>query len=54
MGFRPRADQVKTMEKMMKLDKELSWSVAIRRGLDLFFAEKGRGDTFTPPPFPDE
>jgi hypothetical protein len=47
-GFRPRLDQVKTMQRLMELDLELDWSKAVRRGLDLFFAEKMKQQAFTP------
>jgi hypothetical protein len=47
-GFRPRVDQVETMKRLMELDLELDWSMAIRRGLDLFFAEKMKQQAFTP------
>lgn len=35
-GIRPRPDQIDKLTELMKLDPELTWSIAIRSGLDLF------------------
>jgi len=39
-GIRPRPDQIQALGRLMELDPELNWSKAVRRGLDLFIAER--------------
>jgi len=41
-GVRPRPDQIEALETLMERDPELDWSKAVRRGLDLFLAERLR------------
>jgi len=41
-GVRPRPDQIAALERLMETDPELDWSTAVRRGLDLFLAERMR------------
>jgi len=39
-GIRPRSDQIEKLERLMEHDPELTWSIAIRRGLDMFITER--------------
>jgi hypothetical protein len=39
-GIRLRVDQVEALERVMQLDPELDFSKAVRRGVDLFLAER--------------
>ena len=40
MGVRLRKDQIEDVNRLMDSDPELDFSTAVRRGLDLFIAER--------------
>jgi hypothetical protein len=39
-GIRLRIDQMEALERLFIIDPELDWSKAVRRGIDLFIAER--------------
>jgi hypothetical protein len=50
MGVRLRKDQIEDVNRLMDSDPELDFSTAVRRGLDLFIAERtGRLRLQVPP-----
>jgi hypothetical protein len=41
-GIRLRVDQIEALERLFLIDKELDWSKAARKGVDLLIAEYDR------------